>query len=106
MSLHEPRCLDVGENGLEAETHDPMATTLGSSLPTPADATTAAVTTTTAAATAVVATTVAAAVVEDDLEDPMDVVLASALEGINLALSMDNPLGFSAMSPISQNLEI
>ena len=36
----------------------------------------------------------------------MDAVLASALEGINLALSMDNPLGFLAMSPVSRESEI
>ena len=36
----------------------------------------------------------------------MDEAIASALEGINLALSMDNPLGFSTMSPISREPEI
>ena len=36
----------------------------------------------------------------------MDDVLSSALEGINLALSMDNPLSFSTMSPISREPEI
>ena len=58
---------------------------------------------------AVAATTIAIAVaapVQDDPEDLVDVVIASALEGINLALSMDNPLGFLAMSPISRELEI
>ena len=35
----------------------------------------------------------------------MDVVIASALEGINLALFMDNPLGFPAMSPVSWESE-
>ena len=103
-----------------------MAAALGSSLPAPADATTAetAAVTTTSATVAAVATavaaaaateaaaaatagaTAAAATVKDDLEDPMDVVIASALEGINLALSMDNPLGFSAMSPVSRESEI
>ena len=93
-----------------------MAAALGSSLPAPTDATTAAVTTTTTTTAAAIATAVAAATttvataaaapVEDDLEDPMDAVLASALEGINLALSMDNPLGFSTMIPISWELEI
>ena len=73
-----------------------MAAALGSPLPSPAEA--AAATTTVAIA--------AAAAVEDDLEDPMDAVLALALEGINLALSMDNPLGFSAMSPVSREPEI
>ena len=57
------------------------------------------------AATTAVATA-AVALVEDDLEDPMDVILASSLEGINLALSIDNPLGFLAMSPVSQESEI
>ena len=87
-----------------------MAAALGSSLSAPADATVAAAAATVAAAavaTAVAAAattkvaavttvvaTAAAAPVEDDPEDPMDAVLASALEGINLALSMDNPLGF------------
>ena len=41
----------------------------------------------------------------DDPEDPMDAVLASALEGIKLAFSMDNPLGFPAMSPVSRESE-
>ena len=36
----------------------------------------------------------------------MDAVIASALEGINLALTMDNPLGFPAMSHISREPEI
>ena len=36
----------------------------------------------------------------------MDEVIASALEVINLALSMDNPLGFLAMSPVSREPEI
>ena len=36
----------------------------------------------------------------------MDAVITSALEGINLALSMDNPLSFLAMSPVSRELEI
>ena len=76
-----------------------MAVALGSSLPTPADATTAATTaeTTTRIAAATAATilsvavttavaaiavaTAAVAPIEDDLEDPLDVVLASALEG-------------------------
>ena len=35
----------------------------------------------------------------------MDEAIASALTGISLALSMDNPLGFSAMSHISHELE-
>ena len=69
-----------------------MAASLGSSLPAPADA------------TIVVATTAVAAavIVQDDLEDLVDAVIASALEGINLALSIDNPLGFPAMSPVSR----
>ena len=83
-----------------------MAAALGSSLPAPADATTAAAVTTKVVAAATTVATTAAAAVEDDLEDPMDDVLASALEGINLALSMDNPLGFLAMSPVSQESEI
>ena len=93
-----------------------MAAALGSSLPAPADATTAApavvtvaaaaVATAVAAAAATAVATVAAAQVSDDLEDPLDTVLASALEGINLALSMDKPLGFSAMCPISREPEI
>ena len=94
-----------------------MAAALRSSLPTPADATTAAIavettTTTAAAATAeaaAAATAVASAVaapVQDDPEDPVDAVIASALEGINLALTMDNPLGFLTMSPISWEPEI
>ena len=89
-----------------------MAVALRSSLPTLADATTAATatetttTTTTAAAAAIAVAPAAAALVQDDPEDPMDAVIASALEGINLALSMDNPLGFSAMSPVSREPEI
>ena len=99
-----------------------MAAALGSSLPAPADATTAAAEEETAAAAVAAAVaaaaateaaaatttvaTAAAAAIEDDLEDPMDVVLASALEGINLALSIDNSLGFSAMSLVSRELEI
>ena len=76
-----------------------MAATLGFSPPTPAVATVA----TTATS---VATAVAAAPVQDDPEDPMDEAIASALEGINLALSMDNPLGFPVMSPVSREPEI
>ena len=34
-------------------------------------------------------------------EDQVDEAIASALEGINLTLSMDNPLGFPTMSPVS-----
>ena len=93
-----------------------MAAALGSSLPTPTDATTTAVTKTTAAAVAVATATAAAAAtavattavapVLDDLEDPVDEVIASALEGINLVLFMDNPLGFPAMSPVSRESEI
>ena len=122
-----------------------MVAILGSSLPAPADATTAetaaettttttttitttttvaattttavaaATTTTVTAATAATAeaaaavTTVATAVaapVQDDPKDPVDTIIASALEGINLALSMDNPLDFSAMSPVSREPEI
>ena len=86
-----------------------MAAALESSLPALADATTAAEETaaaaTEAAAAATVVATAAAAAVEDDLEDPIDDVLASTLEGINLALSMDNPLGFPAISPISRESE-
>ena len=89
-----------------------MATALGSSLPTPVDATTAATAVVTTAAAAAVATAVAvaaatteaaaaAAPVQDDPKDPVDAVIASALEGINLALFMDNPLSFPAMSPVS-----
>ena len=62
-----------------------MAAALGSSLSALIDATAAA---TTEAAAAVTTAAAAAAPIEDDLEDPLDVVLASALEGINLALSM------------------
>ena len=36
----------------------------------------------------------------------MDEAIASAQEGNNLALSMDNPLDFLAMSPISREPEI
>ena len=36
----------------------------------------------------------------------MDQVITSTLEGISLALSMDDPLGFTAMNPISQKPEI
>ena len=119
------------ESSLPAPADATAAAALGSSLPAPADATAAATTTTTttaaAAATAVaaatttvaVATTIAevaaaatavatvvAAPVEDDLEDPLDAVLALALEGINLVFSMDNPLGFTAMSHVSREPEI
>ena len=44
----------------------------------------------------------AAAPLEGDLEDPLDAVLVSALEGIKLAFSMDNPLRFPTMSPVSR----
>ena len=84
-----------------------MVAALGSSLPAPADATTAAaVTTAKAAAAATAVATAAAAPIQDDPEDPVDAVIASALEGINLALTMDNPLGFSIMSPVSRESEI
>ena len=72
-----------------------MAAALGSSLPAPADATTAAPETTAAAV----------APFEDHLADPVDVVLVSTLEGIKLAFSMDDPLGFTAMSPVSRESE-
>ena len=91
-----------------------MVAALGSSLPvvtaiaaaTATTATAAAVATAVAAAAATAVATVAAALVQDDPEDPVDAVIASALEGINLALSMDNPLSFSVMSPVSQEPEI
>ena len=73
-----------------------MAAALGSSLLVPADAIIAA----TAAET-----TTATAPFEDDLEDPVDAVLVSTLEGIKLAFSMDDPLGFTAMSPVSWESE-
>ena len=63
-----------------------------------------AVATAEAAATAVATT--AATPVQDDPKDPVDDVITLALEGINLALSMDNPLGFPAMSPVSREPEI
>ena len=93
-----------------------MAAALGSSLPALADATAAAAAEEAAAAavaaavvtvaTATAVATAAAALIEDDLEDPLDAVLASALEDINLALSMDNPFDFPAMSPVSREPEI
>ena len=39
--------------------------------------------------------------VEVEPEVQVDEAIASALEGISLALSMDDTLGFSTMSPIS-----
>ena len=81
-----------------------MAAALGSSLPAPTDVTTAAPVTATEAAAAVTAAA-AAAPFEDHLADPVDVVLVSTLEGIKLAFSMDDPLGFTAMSPISRESE-
>ena len=108
-----------------------MAAALGSSLPAPTDATTAVTTTATTTTAVAAATTIAvaaattttavaaaataeaaaaatatAAPVQDDPEDLVDAVIASALEGINLALSMDNPLGFLAMSPIFREPKI
>ena len=38
-------------------------------------------------------------------EDQVDEAIALALKGISLTLSMDNPLGFSAMSPVSWESE-
>ena len=70
-----------------------MAAALGSSPPAPADATTA-------------VAAIAAASVQADPEDQVDGAIASALEGINLALSMDNLLGFSVMSSVSRESEI
>ena len=42
---------------------------------------------------------------EEEPEVHIDEVVASALEGISLAISMDNPLGFPTMSPVSHKLE-
>ena len=42
---------------------------------------------------------------EEELEVHMDEAVASALEGISLAKSMDNPLEFLTMSPISHEPE-
>ena len=58
-----------------------------------------------AAASSTTASVVAAAATTE-AEDQVDEAIASALEGISLALSMDNPLGFMAMSPVSRESKI
>ena len=83
-----------------------VAATTASAITAATTTTTVVVAAATATAEAAAATTIVAAPVQDDPEDPVDVVIASALEGINLALSMDNLLGFSAMSPLSRTPEI
>ena len=88
-----------------------MATTLRSSPPAPeteaaaAAATAAVVTAAAVPAAAAVTAAAAAAPFADHLADPVDVVLVSTLEGIKLAFSMDDPLGFTAMSLVSRESE-
>ena len=87
-----------------------MVAALGSSLPSPIDATTVASAAAAVVEAAPVPTTeavIAPAVVEAvEPEDQVDEAIASALEGISLALSMVDPLGFSTMCPVSWEPEI
>ena len=78
-----------------------MVAALGSAPPAPAAVVEA------APAPAPATEAAAAALVEAvELEDQVDEIIASAVEGINLALSMDDPLGFLVMSPVSREPEI